>query len=66
MRAGIPVYGFRDKVRCRGHLYKGTAQDEMLESKHSEEVYALHCGQELGCGGRDKRLAKYREIDFLN
>lgn len=38
----------------------------MLEFKHSEEVYAVHCGQELGCGGRDKRLVKYREIDFLN
>lgn len=64
MGAGVPVYGFRDKVRCRGHLYKRTAQDGVLESKHSEKVYVLHCGQELGCGGSDKRWVKYIEIDF--
>ena len=51
-------------TKYRGHLQKGMAQDEVLESKHSEEVQVPHCGQGLRCGDSDRRLVKYMEIDF--
>lgn len=53
------------ETKYRGQECKGTAQDGVLEYKHSQEVYVLYGGRELGCGGSDKKSVKYIEIDSI-